>query len=51
MKISSVSFVKGIRGTDAILSDPKPEFTFVGRSNVGKSSVINALLGRKDMAC
>ncbi|MCK9352199.1 MAG: ribosome biogenesis GTP-binding protein YihA/YsxC [Candidatus Paceibacterota bacterium] len=50
MKITSASFVKGIRGTDALLSDPKLEFAFVGRSNVGKSSVINALLGRKGLA-
>jgi GTP-binding protein len=50
MKITSASFVKGIRGTDPLLNDPKPEFAFVGRSNVGKSSVINALLSRKDLA-
>ena len=50
MKITSASFVKGIRGTDPILGDPKPEFAFVGRSNVGKSSIINALVGRKDLA-
>jgi GTP-binding protein len=50
MKIESVKFIKGIRGTDPILNDPKPQFAFVGRSNVGKSSVINALLGRKGMA-
>lgn len=50
MKIDSVKFVKGIRGTDPILNDPKPQFAFVGRSNVGKSSVINALLSRKSMA-
>lgn len=50
MKIESVKFIKGIRGTDPILNDPKPAVAFVGRSNVGKSSVINALLGRKDMA-
>lgn len=48
-KISSVSFVKGIRGTDDILHDGKPQIAFVGRSNVGKSSIINALLDRKDL--
>ncbi len=41
----SARFIKGIRGSDAILRDPHPQFAFVGRSNVGKSSVINALLG------
>jgi GTP-binding protein len=50
MKIDSVKFVKGIRGTDPILNDTKTQYAFVGRSNVGKSSVINALLNRKGMA-
>ncbi|MFA5831027.1 MAG: ribosome biogenesis GTP-binding protein YihA/YsxC [Candidatus Paceibacterota bacterium] len=51
MKIESASFAKGILGTDAIVNDTsKPHFAFVGRSNVGKSSVINALLGRKNLA-
>lgn len=50
MKIDSVKFVKGIRGTDQILNDTKPQYAFVGRSNVGKSSIINALLNRKGMA-
>lgn len=27
-----------------------PEFAFVGRSNVGKSSMLNKLLGRKHLA-
>lgn len=38
-------FVRGIRGTDPILRDPRPTIAFVGRSNVGKSSVVNAILG------
>ncbi len=28
----------------------KPEYAFIGRSNVGKSSLINMLMGRKDLA-
>jgi GTP-binding protein len=50
MRIESVKFIKGIRGTDPILNDSRRAFAFVGRSNVGKSSVINALLGMKAMA-
>ncbi len=30
--------------------DNKPEYAFIGRSNVGKSSLVNMLCGRKDMA-
>ena len=30
--------------------DSKPEYAFIGRSNVGKSSLINMLTGRKDLA-
>ena len=32
------------------IRDGKPQVTFAGRSNVGKSSVINRLLGRKNFA-
>ncbi|NCU41449.1 MAG: YihA family ribosome biogenesis GTP-binding protein [Candidatus Moranbacteria bacterium] len=43
----NVEFIKGIIGTDPIITDTKPQIVFIGRSNVGKSSVINALVGEK----
>lgn len=49
MEIKSANFVKGIIGTDPILRDKYPHVAFVGRSNVGKSSVINSLVLRKDL--
>lgn len=49
MEIKSAVFVKGIIGTDPILGDRYPQIAFVGRSNVGKSSVINSLVLRKDL--
>jgi GTP-binding protein len=50
MDITSAEFIKGIRGTDKILYDGKPQIAFVGRSNVGKSSLINSLVGRNNLA-
>jgi GTP-binding protein len=43
-------FVKGIKGSDSILEVPFPQIAFVGRSNVGKSSSINAILGVNNLA-
>lgn len=48
--IKSAQFVKGVIGTDPLLGDTRPQIAFVGRSNVGKSSVINALTGVKGLA-
>ncbi len=48
-KIISAEFVKGIRGTDDVIFDPRPKIAFIGRSNVGKSSIINSLVGKKDL--
>lgn len=49
MEITSAEFIKGIIGTDPILNEPIPHIAFVGRSNVGKSSVINSLVNRKEL--
>lgn len=48
-EIKSAEFVKGIIGTDKILENNKAQIVFVGRSNVGKSSVINSLVNRKKL--
>ncbi len=50
VKIKSAAFVKGVTGDDAVFHDKKPEIAFVGRSNVGKSSVINSLLNARELA-
>ena len=50
MKIKSVKFIKGITGDDEILHDKIPEIAFVGRSNVGKSSLINSILNVRELA-
>ncbi len=50
MKISSSRFVKGITGEDKILYDNLIQIAFVGRSNVGKSSLINSLLTKNTLA-
>ncbi|MBI1729855.1 ribosome biogenesis GTP-binding protein YsxC [Candidatus Acetothermia bacterium] len=49
MLINTSEFVKGIRGSDPILLDGIPQIVFAGRSNVGKSSVINSLVHKKDL--
>lgn len=50
MKIKSAEFV--ISNTDYRLCPKEllPEYAFIGRSNVGKSSLINALVDRKNLA-
>src|ERR1035437_3406705 len=43
MKITSKKFIKGIVGDDEILGNDIPQIAFIGRSNVGKSTLINTL--------
>ncbi len=49
MEIKSATFIKGITGTDPILQERKPHVAFIGRSNVGKSSLINSLCHQKSL--
>ena len=50
MKIISSVFEKSSKTIDQCPKKNLPEFAFVGRSNVGKSSLINSLLNNKSIA-
>lgn len=50
MIINSARFVISAPDEKRCPSEMRHEYAFIGRSNVGKSSLINMLLGRKDLA-
>lgn len=50
MNIKSAVYKTSVVEKEKLLSDGVPEFAFVGRSNVGKSSLINMLVGQKRLA-
>ncbi|MET6991550.1 ribosome biogenesis GTP-binding protein YihA/YsxC [Sediminicola arcticus] len=50
MKIKSANFVMSNSKVTLCPKDPLPEYAFIGRSNVGKSSLINMLTQRKSLA-
>lgn len=50
MQIKSAEFVISNTDYKKCPDRPLPEFAFIGRSNVGKSSLINMLTGRKGLA-
>src|SRR5580698_1842328 len=50
MNIKSAAFAISAPDLESCPKSPLPEFAFIGRSNVGKSSLINMLVERRDLA-
>lgn len=50
INFGKAEFIRSAGSREQFLWDGLPQFAFAGRSNVGKSSVINRLLGRKNLA-
>jgi len=50
MKILTAEFIRSCAGPEQFLQGDLSEVAFIGRSNVGKSSLINSLLQRRGLA-
>ena len=50
INLQKAEFLRSAAGLSGLPKDGLPQIVFAGRSNVGKSSVINCLLGRKSLA-
>ncbi|MDA0778220.1 MAG: ribosome biogenesis GTP-binding protein YihA/YsxC [Bacteroidetes bacterium] len=50
MNFGKAKFFRSYSHVDQIKDSKTPEFAFIGRSNVGKSSLINAMTMKRDMA-
>jgi ribosome biogenesis GTP-binding protein YsxC/EngB len=50
INIQKTEFIRSAAKSGDFPADERPQITFAGRSNVGKSSVINCLLNRKNFA-
>ena len=50
MNLHNVEFIKSAAASSGFINDGLPQIVFAGRSNVGKSSVINRVLNRKALA-
>jgi len=50
MNVNNVEFIKSAATAKDLIESPLPQIVFSGKSNVGKSSVINKLLNRKSLA-
>lgn len=50
MEINKATYIGSYPGVAKCPNEERPEYAFIGRSNVGKSSLINMLCERKDLA-
>ncbi len=50
MKIKTAIFTRGVTNEENMVTDELPQIAFIGRSNVGKSSVINSICNNKKLA-